>query len=95
MKKTRKKFFVKVGMCVWLVENKIVGWKVNNSFIGHPLSYNTLNWSPFRMFDKFKKLNLYVPYFLYNFVFTVIAGLYFRRWKHHEKFKGFKAYHEL
>ena len=87
------KIFEKVGMCAWLVDNKIVGWKIQNKFIQHPLSYNTRNWHPFEIYHDFKKLNLYVPWFLYNFTFRIIAKIYFKQWKYHEKFKGLRTYY--
>jgi len=86
------KIFKKIGMCVWLVDNRIIGWKVSCKHIDSPLHYNTLNWFPFSSYDKFKKLNIYVPCFIYNYAFSKLSKIWFKRWIHHEKFKGFRAY---
>lgn len=87
-----KDLFCDIGMGVWLVDNKIIGWKVSCNHIVNPYNYNTINWFPFQDFDKFYKINLVVPGFLYNFIFKNISKLWFKNWKIHEKFKGFKPY---
>ena len=83
----------KFGFCVWLVNNKIIGWKIKSSHIREPLSYNTRNWYPFNNFDDFKKLNFYAPGCLHKFIFEY-GHIWFKKWEHHRKFRGFRAYHE-
>lgn len=85
--------FREIGRCVWLLKNKIIGWKITSGPISSEFNYNSNNYRGFKKYGEFVKSNIIVPSRLYKIKFEKSRD-WFKQWEIHEDFKGWYPYNK-
>lgn len=83
--------FREIGRCVWLLKDKIIGWKITSGPISNEFNYNSNNYRGFKKYEEFVKSNIIVPTRLYKIKFEKSHD-WFKQWEIHEDFKGWNPY---